>query len=85
MKSLFKFYLMNYRIIHHIFFIIVSFSFIKLVSFIFPFYDFIFHFRPESLIIQILVLVFCYIATEDSLKKSGINDELIQKELDKLK
>lgn len=73
MKKIYKFYLENFKSIHHLISIgmIIGFSFIFGIQ----------HLLVDSPIYQIFSLVICYFWTEYSLKKVGLTDESIDKEL----
>lgn len=73
MKKVYKFYLENFRSIHHLISIgmVIGFAFIFGIQ----------HLLVDSPIYQIFSLVICYFWTEYSLKKVGITDESINKEL----
>jgi hypothetical protein len=72
-----RFYLNNYRALHHI---------LGLIMFFIALY-FVFDFKEEittSLPFQILILFLSYFTTEYSLKKSGLKKQ-VEEEIDKLK
>jgi hypothetical protein len=85
MKKLFVFYLKNFRAIHHIVFIVMTFGFLKLTSFIFSPLNLIFNFDSFGLFLQLVTLAFCFYYNEKALHKVGLTDEFMNSELEKFK
>ena len=83
MKTLLKFYLKNFRVIHHIFFILMTFGFLKLLSLVFPIYNLIFTLTPIGTFFQVVTLCLCYYFNEKALKKADLTDEYMKSELEK--
>jgi hypothetical protein len=84
MKPLFKFYLKNFRVIHHIFFILMTFGFLKLLSLGFTFYDVVFTLTPFGTFLQVVILCLCFYFNEKALNKVGLTDEYMSNELEKI-
>ncbi len=85
MKKLFVFYLKNFRAIHHIVFIVMTFGFFKLTSYIYSPFNLIFNFDPLGLFLQLLTLTFCFYYNQKALSKVGLTDEYMNSELEKFK
>lgn len=83
MKNLFVFYLKNFRVIHHILFIIMTFSILKLMSLIFTPIEIIFSMNSFGLSLQLITLVLCFYFNQKALLKAGLTDEYMKSELDK--
>jgi hypothetical protein len=85
MKTLLKLYLKNFRVIHHIVFILMTFGFLKLLSLVIPIYNVIFTLTPIGTITQVILLSLCYYFNEKALLKAGLTDEYMKSELEKIK
>ena len=83
MKNLFVFYLKNFRAIHHILFIIMTFSILKLMSLIFTPIEIIFNMDSFGLSLQLITLALCFYFNQKALLKAGLTDEYMKSELDK--
>ena len=87
MKTLLKFYLKNFKFIHHLFFIVLVFSTLKLLSFA-PFLGWIFDviFQPGllGLIFKIGILAYCFKVNPIILEKAGLTDDYMKEELENL-
>lgn len=84
MKSLFKFYLKNFRVIHHLVFISMTFGVLKILSMILPFYEVIFKLNPFGVFLQLVTLALCFYFNEKALNKAGLTDEYMNREFEKL-
>jgi hypothetical protein len=85
MKNLFSFYLKNFRAVHHIVFILMTFGFLKIISLIFPFYEVIFKLDGYGVFLQLVTLAFCFFFNEKALNKVGITDDYMSDQLVKFK
>jgi hypothetical protein len=77
------FYLKNYKSIHHIVFIAMTFGFIKLLSLFINAFDLVFTISKSGLFLQAIILIACYFLNEMAMKKAGLTDEYMSNELDK--
>lgn len=84
MKSLFKFYLKNFRVVHHLAFILMTFGFLKFLSMIILILDNIFKTTPSGTFLQIIILSLCLYFNEKALNKSGLTDSLMNDKLEKM-
>ena len=85
MKLLLKFYLKNFRVIHHLVFISMTFGFLKILSMIILILDNVFKTTPSGTFLQIIVLSLCLYFNEKALNKSGLTDDFMNGELEKIK
>ena len=87
MKKLLKFYLKNFKFIHHSLFIILVFSTLKLLSFA-PLLGWIFDvvFQPGllGLIFKLGILAYCFKVNPIMLEKAGLTDDYMKEQLEKL-
>ena len=84
MKTLFKFYLKNFRAIHHIIFIIMVFGSLKLSSFVYTPFKSIFSFDSLGILMQLTLLAICFYFGQKSLRSAGLTDEYMKEQLKKL-
>lgn len=88
MKSLLKFYLKNFKVIHHSFFILLVFSTFKLFTFVPGFFGQIFQLVLSHNILgfcfQIAILVYCFKVNPIMLEKAGLTDDYMQEQLENL-
>lgn len=85
MKKLFVFYLKNFRAIHHITFIVMTFTVLKLISLILPTLNLLFSLTSIGLFLQLITLTLCLYFNERALLKVGLTDEFMNSELEKFK
>ena len=85
MKKLFVFYLKNFRVIHHILFIIMCFSVLKLISLFFTPLNLVFTVDLLGLFLQLVTLTLCFYFNQRALDKAGLTDEYMNSELEKFK
>lgn len=85
MKKLFVFYLKNFRVVHHILFIVMAFVSFKLASYIYNPFNAIFQFNPFGTFLQIVILCLCFYFNERALKRAGITDEYMSQQLKNFK
>ncbi len=83
MKILSIFYLKYYKSIHHIVFVLMVFSFIKLLSLFIDIFNVVFQFGSIGLFLQIAILVSCYFLNERALVQAGLTPEYMAEELKK--
>lgn len=83
MKTLSIFYLKYYKSIHHIVFVLMAFSFIKLISLFIDIFNYVFQLGSIGLFLQITILVSCYFLNERALVQAGLTPEYMAEELKK--
>lgn len=85
MKNLLSFYLKYYKSIHHIVFVLMVFSFIKILSLFADVFNLVFQIGSFGLFLQIAILVSCYFLNERALIQAGLTPEYMAEELENLK
>lgn len=85
MKNLSIFYLKYYKSIHHIVFVLIVFSFIKLLSLFIDIFNLVFQIGSFGLFLQLVILVSCYFLNERALIKAGLTAEYMAEELERVK
>lgn len=87
MKTLLRFYLKNFKVIHHSVFILMVFGTLKLCTFL-PLigwcYSLIFQPNLIGLFFQIGLLITCFKINPHMLEKAGLTDEYMKEQLDNL-
>ena len=85
MKNLSVFYFKYYKSIHHIVFVLMVFSFLKLLSLFVDIFNLVFQIGSTGLFLQIVILVSCYFLNERALIQAGLTPEYMAEELERVK
>lgn len=83
MEKVLVIYLKNFRVIHHLFFISLTFGSLKIISVFFSFFEPIFTINSFGIFLQLCTLLLCFHFNEKALSQSGLTDEFMLNELEK--